>query len=267
MTVQVCDISTFENSQALIRHYADVRRRFRQNKHNRGETEVYKPDKAVSLPHNDIVVQCKPDETLSLQHNDIVVRNTPSKRPKAKSRQKKFSFTRPERKILFSKLLKELIKTHGFKADVFSQTDLPIEGVLLLGAFIETVCSTHKIEYSLIADILSVGRVYISNTRQFYHDYLVRRSDYDVRKTIKNETSILSKIAYEVAHKHAAKIADIRGSGAKKHLMLARQEFMFRALNESRQSKTVIADFINRDHRSCLAIGHAAHAQRLAAMK
>jgi chromosomal replication initiation ATPase DnaA len=73
----------------------------------------------------------------------------------------------------------------------------------------------------------------------------------------------LPQIAIEVCTKHGIKFFDLVGEKQKAPIVLARQEFCYRAVNETGRSLPAVGRFISRDH-STVSYSVKKHAERIA---
>ncbi|MEW7009521.1 hypothetical protein [Lentilitoribacter sp. EG35] len=236
MSVAVRDISSFENSQDLIAHYANVRRRFRGNANNRPEIKTIRIERtydAIPVPKIEVKQPTK----------DAV-----------------------EQLKLLQILCAKYSRKQSISIDIFGQHDLPIEGLLLIGKFINHAHVTHGIAYTCMTRLFGVHKHYAPKMRQFYNEYIARKSEYSDCSTDCVYTHVLQDILQQVSQKHVISVDELKNGDSKKLRKLARQEFCFRAVRETDEFQIDIAKFINRD-MSSVRLGERVHQRRIDTMR
>lgn len=233
MTIEVRDIASFENSQAIFAHYGAVRKRLRPKPRINA---LPRP----TLPTSELQFQRpKRRQDIKLSSAQIV--------ENCKNRLHTFADARL------------------FKVDLFSTSSLPIEGILLQAEFFLFCVYQLGAQYKQLADITGLSPQMVRSICSEYDEYQDRLRSDDCDLSIehnRDEDDPLMCIAVEVALKYRVTIEDILGKSTAKFRLMARQEFFYRSTHETSKARFAIGNFVNKDHTSVTS-GLASHEARL----
>jgi DNA-binding XRE family transcriptional regulator len=235
MTIEVRDIASFENSQAVFAHYAAVKKRLRPQ---RRINLLATPKAPVNIP---------------------IVRH-----PK---RRRRVGLTAEQVYQNCRNWLSVCAERNQVSLDFFSARALPLEGLLIQAEFIDHCIYQLGAEYKQLARLLELSSEAVKSIETQYANYRARLGENDCDRSValhRDDRDPLMRLAVEVALKYRATIEDIMGRSRASYKLMARQEFIYRATHETDKCRFAIGNFIHKDHTS-ITSGLASHEMRLRA--
>ena len=233
MTIAVRDIASFENSQALMSHYSDIKKRLR-------------PQRRVNL----LAAPKAASQNIAIRHPRRRQRNGLTGEQIYQNCQTWFN---------------AFAIRQGVKVELFSTRALPLEGFFIQAEFFQHCVYQLGADFKQLANLTGFSVAIVKSICTEYDNFYFRSKCNDCDVSVahnKNENDPLMCIAVELALKYRATIEDIQGKSQANYKLMARQEFMYRATHETKKNAMSICEFIHKDHKS-ITLGLASHKARM----
>lgn len=237
MTIEVRDIASFENSQAIFAHYAAIKKRLRPR---RRVNLLAAPKAPMRVPH--------------VRHSKRRRRNGLTSEQVYKNCQNWLNVCAARNQV---------------SVELFSARALPFEGLLIQAEFIDHCVYQLGADYKQLATLLGFSSEAVKSIETQYENYRARLGENDCDRSValyRQDSNPLMCLAVEVALKYRATIEDIMGRSRASYKLMARQEFIYRATHETNKCRFAIGNFIHKDHKSVTS-GLASHEMRLEAFE